>query len=79
MAYGDRDARRFGRRIRTLRERKGWTQERLAEEAELHRSYLGGIERGLRNPSLKNIAKLARALGVPIAALFEEKPESASS
>jgi transcriptional regulator with XRE-family HTH domain len=57
--------------VRTLREAKGWSQERLAEEAGVHRTYLGGIERGLRNPSLRNIAKLARALGVSLARLFE--------
>ena len=46
------------------------SQERLAEEADLHRTYVGGIERGLRNVSLWNIAKLAHAFGVPIAELF---------
>lgn len=62
----------FGRRVRRLREGKKWNQERLAAEAGIHRSYLAGIESGKRNPSLKNIAKIADALGVPMAALFEE-------
>ena len=48
---------------------KGWSQERLAEEADLHRTYISGIERSLRNVSLHNIAKLAHAF-VPIAELF---------
>lgn len=61
----------FGKRVRELREIKGWSQERLAEEAGLDRSYVGGIERGDRNPSLKNIARMARALGVHISELFK--------
>jgi transcriptional regulator with XRE-family HTH domain len=60
----------FGERIRELRALRGWSQERLAEEADLHRTYVGGIERGLRNISLWNIAKLAHAFGVSIAELF---------
>jgi transcriptional regulator with XRE-family HTH domain len=58
------------KRIRELRAMRGWSQERLAEEADLHRTYIGGIERSLRNVSLFNIAKLAHAFGVPIAQLF---------
>lgn len=55
---------RFGRRVREARRRKGWSQERLAEECGLHRTYVGGIERGERNPSLVNIVRLAETLGV---------------
>ena len=61
----------FGHRVREMRSSKGWSQERLAEEAGMHRTYVGGIERGERNPTLLNIAKLARALGVPITALLK--------
>jgi len=53
-----------GRRLRDLRERKGWSQEELGFRAELHRNYIGGIERGERNVSILNINKLAKALGV---------------
>jgi transcriptional regulator with XRE-family HTH domain len=42
----------------------GWSQEKLAEKADLHWTYVGGIERGERNISLQNIVKIARALGV---------------
>ena len=55
---------KFGEIIRKLRLRRGMSQESLAELAELHRNYVGGIERGERNVSLKNILKLAAALRV---------------
>lgn len=60
----------FGRRVRALRQAQGWSQEDLAERAGLHWTYVGGIERGERNPALDNINRLARALGVTLAALF---------
>jgi transcriptional regulator with XRE-family HTH domain len=58
-------------RIRELRRVKGWSQERLAEEASMHRTYLAGIERGLRNPALKNLIKIAHALDVSLSELFD--------
>ena len=67
----DRLSRRLGWRVRQLREARGWTQETLAGRAGLDRSYVAGIEAGLRNPSTKALAKLARALGVSLATLFE--------
>jgi len=66
----DKAVQRFAERVRELRAERGWSQERLAEEADLHRTYIGGIERSLRNVSLFNIAKLAHGFGVPIAELF---------
>jgi transcriptional regulator with XRE-family HTH domain len=63
--------RHFGDRVRALREAGGRSQEALAHDAGMHRTYLGGIERGRRNPSLLNIARLADALGVPLVELFE--------
>ncbi len=72
MSNPDELTRAFGLRLRRLRESKRWTQELLAERARLHRTYVGGIERGLRNPTLRNIAKLATALGVPISDLFAD-------
>ncbi len=60
----------FGDRIRDLRLEKGLSQEELAFKAGIHRTYLGGIERGERNPALKNIAAIARALGVTLSELF---------
>lgn len=61
---------RFGARVRRLRRRRGLSQEQLAFEAELDRSYMGGVERGERNVSLVNIAKIAGALKVPLREMF---------
>ena len=60
----------LGRRIRQLRTDRKWSQERLAEEASMHRTYIWGIEQGLRNPSLRHLTQVADALGVPVSALF---------
>ena len=60
---------RFGMRLRAVRKEKGLSQETLALEAGLDRSYVGGVERGERNISLENIEKLARALGVSVSEL----------
>lgn len=54
----------FGRRLAELRRAKSWSQEKLALESGLARSYLGGVERGQRNIALVNICKLADTLGV---------------
>jgi transcriptional regulator with XRE-family HTH domain len=61
---------RFGDRVRELRKSRGFSQEKLAERADLHYTYVGGIERGERNPSLINIGRIAAALGVSLAELF---------
>ncbi|MEX2122119.1 MAG: helix-turn-helix transcriptional regulator [Pirellulales bacterium] len=61
---------RFGRKLRDTRLRIGISQERLAELAGLHRTYVSGVERGERNISLVNIERLAKALGVSMADLM---------
>jgi transcriptional regulator with XRE-family HTH domain len=61
---------RFGNTLRQLRDERGYSQEELAERAELHRNYVGGVERGERNVALENIVKLAEALSVPPGDLF---------
>jgi transcriptional regulator with XRE-family HTH domain len=61
-------------RLRELRREKKWSQERLSEAAEMHRTYLAGIERALRNPSLENLVKLANALDLTLSELFNFEP-----
>ncbi len=61
----------FGRRVRELRLERGFSQEKLAELADLHRNYVGGVERGERNVSLVNIVKLAHGLNVRPTKLIE--------
>jgi transcriptional regulator with XRE-family HTH domain len=56
---------RFGRTVRDLREAKGLSQEEFADRIAIHRTYIGGIERGERNPTLLTIQKIATALGIP--------------
>ena len=57
---------RVGINIRKYRTKKGWSQEELAFEAELHRAYIGQIERGEKNVGLINFEKIATALRVNI-------------
>lgn len=68
----------FGARIRYLRLKAGLSQEVLADLCGLDRTYIGGIERGERNPSLINIGKIAAALRVPVLVLFDESEDPAS-
>lgn len=53
----------FGKRVRTERDKKGYSQERLGELAKVHRTYIGMIERAEKNITLTNMEKIARALG----------------
>jgi len=57
---------RVGINIRKYREKKGWSQEQLAFEADLHRAYIGQIERGEKNIGLINLQKIADALKIKI-------------
>jgi XRE family transcriptional regulator, regulator of sulfur utilization len=61
---------RVAMRVRALRERRGWTQERLAEKAGISRGYLARLETARQDPKLSTLEKLARALGVSVAALL---------
>ena len=61
---------RFGEKVREIRKEKGLSQEDLSFEADLHRTYIGMIERAEKNITLINIQKIAKALGVDIKELF---------
>jgi transcriptional regulator with XRE-family HTH domain len=61
----------FSQNVRKARLAKGLSQEDLAEIADLHRNYIGGVERGERNISIDNMEKLAAALGTSISELLQ--------
>ncbi len=63
---------KFGERVRSLRKERGISQEELSFRAELHRTYIGMIERAEKNITLINIEKIAKALDVEIKELFYE-------
>jgi transcriptional regulator with XRE-family HTH domain len=61
----------LGKRLRQFREEQFLTQENLAERAELDPTYISGIERGVRNPSVISLARAAKGLGISLSELFE--------
>jgi transcriptional regulator with XRE-family HTH domain len=61
-----------GRNLKRYREAAGLSQEALAFECGLHRTYVSGVERGVRNPTVVVLAKLAEPLGIPPSRLLEE-------
>lgn len=68
--------RKFGSNVAKYRIKKKLSQEKLAELAELHRTYISAVERGTRSISLKNIDKIAAALDIPVYKLFEFEGEN---
>lgn len=68
--------RQLGRNLKRLRLEKGWSQEELADQAGLHRTYVSGVERGVRNPTITIVAALAKALGVPASDLIAARAPS---
>ena len=67
----DNVVRKVGRRIRELRQKEGWSQEKLAEEARLHRTYIGQVERGEKSIGVENLFRLSKALSVTAAELLK--------
>lgn len=63
---------KFGKKVRKLRTERGYSQESFAFDCELHRTYIGCIERGEKNITITNIEKIAKALKVEISQLFKE-------
>jgi len=62
----------FGQAVRRLRHSKGMSQEVLADHADIHRTYIGDVERGTRNIALLNMVKIAAALGLTLSRLIQE-------
>jgi transcriptional regulator with XRE-family HTH domain len=69
MEVGKRTIKRFGKQVKIFRQEKGWTQELFADELQVDRSYVSSLERGLRNPTLKTIARIAAIFGVSVSDL----------
>ena len=61
---------RFGQRIRQLRQERGWSQEEYGERCNLDRTYISGIERGVRNPSLEVLESLAKGFEMSLSELM---------
>lgn len=68
----------FGERLRALRLAAGLTQEKLAERADVHATYVGQLERGEKNATIESVCRLARALGADPAAFFVHLPGAAA-
>jgi len=60
-----------GDNVRNYRTKLSWSQEKLAEKSNLHRTYIGAVERGEKNVTIVNLEKISIALGVDIKDLFE--------
>ena len=71
MTTKPRVLRMLGMNVRRERDRQGFTQEELGDKADLDPTYISGIERGVRNPSILSVARVARALGISISELCE--------
>lgn len=61
---------RFGKNVRLARDNKGWSQDHLSEKSGLHRTYISGIECGIRNPTIEIVQQLATALEIELSDLF---------
>jgi transcriptional regulator with XRE-family HTH domain len=72
LSFREEAQHKFGQALRRERGKAGLSQEKLAARAGLDRSYVGSVERGERNVSLVNIVKLAYALDIPTADLFDD-------
>jgi len=70
MSLSSNVSNQFGRVVKQIREERGWSQEVLADKADLNRSYVGEVERGTAMPSLSTVAKLATALEVSASTLL---------
>ncbi len=65
--------RQVGQNVKRIRKERGWSQEELAFESGLHRTYISGIERGARNPTILILARLAKTLRVAVDDLVKDR------
>lgn len=75
-AFSANHPQQFGEAVRASREALGISQEELAARCKLHRTYVAGVERGIRNPSLKSIVKIAEGLDLAVSDLFRRMESS---
>jgi transcriptional regulator with XRE-family HTH domain len=66
----------LGQRIRAMRRKKGMTQEDMADRCGLHWTYIGGLERGERNPTLTTMQKIALGLNIPLRDMLDRNPST---
>ena len=71
MPVRDKTLAAFGRNVARVRDERGFSQDKLAEKADLDRTFVSGIERGVRNPGIKTVLRIARALEVSVGELFK--------
>lgn len=69
----------FGANVRQQRQAKAWSQDDLAEASGLHRTYISGIERGVRNPTIEIVQVIANAFDIAVAELFAVTRQSKTS
>jgi transcriptional regulator with XRE-family HTH domain len=62
----------FGKAVKTFRKKAGYSQEELADQAKVHRTYMGSVERGERNISLLNMWRISKALKISLSELIRE-------
>ena len=79
MPQPDRVLDDLGDAVRAARSQRGLSQEALGLATGVHRNYIGGIERGERNPTVETVAKLADALGVSVADLFAPRSDGVAA
>lgn len=75
MRHGDMDVRqRLAANLKRMRRERDWSQEELADRSGLDRTYISGIERKLRHPTITSVEKLTRAFGVSFGDLLDREP-----
>lgn len=73
VARADPSVLRLAARVRELRQSLGWSQERLAAEADLHRNYVGAVERAELNPTFRSVVRIATALRTTVCGLYPDE------